>query len=70
MGIHGLQLAGLLPATNTDIIKSVSFLAIYPTWEGLLPQMLLVVAAILIIIWNSYKDYQIRQLLQVTNNKT
>ena len=52
MGINGLQLAGLLPATTNDSLPTIASLAIYPTWEGLIPQVLLVVLAIVITLWN------------------
>ncbi len=44
-GIHALQVAGALPSTPAPV-PAVPWLAIYPTWETLVPQLLLVVAAI------------------------
>jgi len=55
MGINGLQLAGLLPATTSDALPTITSLAIYPTWQGFLPQVLLVVIAISVIIFNKFK---------------
>lgn len=52
MGINGLQLAGLLPASTNDALPTISSLGIYPTWEGFLPQVLLVIAAIALILKN------------------
>ena len=55
MGINGLQLAGLLPATTSDALPTIASLAVYPTWEGFLPQVLLVVVAIVVTLWNKFK---------------
>lgn len=52
MGIHGLQLSGLLPATQAPI-PTIDFFAIYDTWESFIPQMVLLVLAIIIAIYNS-----------------
>lgn len=55
MGINGLQLAGLLPATNSEALPTISFLAVYPTWQGFIPQVLLVVIAIVVTLRNKIK---------------
>ena len=55
MGINGLQLAGLLPATTSDVLPTISALAVYPTWQGVIPQALLIVIAILVTIHNKLK---------------
>lgn len=55
MGINGLQLAGLLPATTSDTLPTISALAVYPTWQGVIPQALLVAIAIAVILHNKLK---------------
>ncbi|HEY5525699.1 MAG TPA: FTR1 family protein [Clostridium sp.] len=55
MGINGLQLAGILPATTSDSLPTIAALAVYPTWQGVLPQVSLVVIAIVVILWNKMK---------------
>ncbi|MFD3447386.1 FTR1 family protein [Microbacteriaceae bacterium 4G12] len=55
MGIHGLQLAGLVSATPMQL-PTVDFLAIYPTWESTIPQALLVIGATIVLIWNRKKE--------------
>jgi len=55
MGINGLQLAGLLPATSSDALPTISALAVYPTWQGVIPQALLVVIAIVVTLHNKLK---------------
>lgn len=52
MGINGLQLAGVLPATTNDSLPTISSLGVYPTWQGFLPQVLLVVLAVIAAFWN------------------
>ncbi len=60
MGIHSLQLAGVLPATHTDLLPTVDLFAIYPTWEGLVPQCVLLVFALLAMMWNRRREMKIR----------
>jgi len=51
MGIHGLQLSGLLPATQAPI-PTVDFFAIYSTWESFIPQIILLLIACTVAIFN------------------
>lgn len=60
MGIHGLQLAGLLPATQAPI-PNIEFFAIYSTWESFIPQVLLLVIAVIAIIINKKKDHKLQE---------
>jgi high-affinity iron transporter len=50
MGIHGLQLAGVLPATVVPYLPSIDFLALYPNWQSTLPQLLLLAGAGALVI--------------------
>lgn len=59
MGIHGLQLAGLLPATQAPI-PTVDFFALYSTWESFIPQMILLVVAVIAAIINKGKDNKVK----------
>ncbi|MEB3101275.1 FTR1 family iron permease [Ferviditalea candida] len=52
MGIRSMQLAGLLPATYNDSIPTVNFLAVYPTWESTVPQLILFFAAVTLLVKN------------------
>lgn len=52
MGVNGLQLAGLLQATSSDSLPSIAWLAMYPTWEGFIPQVILIVVAVAMVILN------------------
>jgi high-affinity iron transporter len=64
MGIHGLQLAGLLPATQAPI-PTIDFFAIYSTWESVIPQIILLIVAVVAMVWNKKKDKKAN--LQQTN---
>jgi high-affinity iron transporter len=50
-GVHALQVAGMLPATPAPVPSS-DVLGVYPTWETLLPQALLLVIAVG-VVWMS-----------------
>lgn len=64
MGIHGLQLAGVLQASHTDVLPSIEFLGFYSTWENIIPQAILLLAAVGTVVWNRLRD----QKLQVQMN--
>ncbi|HLN61479.1 MAG TPA: FTR1 family protein [Symbiobacteriaceae bacterium] len=51
MGIHGLQLAGLLPATVVPYLPHLDFLALYPNWQSTLPQLLLLLFAAAMVLY-------------------
>jgi high-affinity iron transporter len=55
MGVHGLQLSGLLPATQAPI-PTIDFFAVYATWESFIPQVILLGLAIVVAIINTQKD--------------
>ena len=54
-GIHALQVASALPSTPAPI-PAVPFLAIYPTWETLVPQLLLIAAAVAALRYLRVRD--------------
>lgn len=56
MGIHSLQLAGLIQTTNAPSVPSIEFFALYSSWESAIPQILLVLAALLIIFYKKMKN--------------
>ncbi|MCH5584389.1 FTR1 family iron permease [Shimazuella sp. AN120528] len=51
MGIHSLQLAGVLPSTTFSSLPSVEMFALYPSLESILPQVVLVLIALLVVLW-------------------
>lgn len=50
--IHSLQVAGKLPAHVQDGLPSVSWLGMYPTWETLIPQLLVLA----FIVWEFLRN--------------
>ncbi len=63
MGIHGLQMAGVLPVTIVPGMSSFEALAVYPTSEGIIPQALLIVIALGIVLWNKYRAVKLRKTI-------
>lgn len=60
MGINGLQNAGVISATSSDILPTISWLAVYPYWQSVVPQIVLVLAAIGMVVKNYINSSQIR----------
>ncbi|MEK4352990.1 FTR1 family protein [Paenibacillus sp. FSL R5-0475] len=50
--IHSLQVAGKLPAHVQDGLPSISWLGMYPTWETLVPQLLVIA----FIVWEMLRN--------------
>jgi high-affinity iron transporter len=63
MGIHGLQLAGVLDATHVPSWPTIDFLALYSTWENIIPQVLLLILAIAVVLFHRGRDNRIRKQL-------
>lgn len=59
-GIHALQVAGVLPVSPITFLKEIPFFGFYPTWETLIPQMLLLVGAIFVVIYLHNLDQRAR----------
>ncbi len=60
MGIHGLQLAGVLPTTLAPYLPSIDFLALYPNWQSTLPQLVLLVLA----VWMAVRQRRRAQVVE------
>ncbi len=50
-GIHALQVADVLPASPVQFVQSIPFFGIYPTWESIGPQLLLLAIAALVVVY-------------------
>ena len=50
-GIHALQVAGVLPSSLIGALPAVPFAGIYPTWETIIPQLLLLAAAGVVFLY-------------------
>ncbi len=48
MGIHSLQLAGVIPTTSITV-PSIELFAFYPSLQSLIPQLTLIIAAIIVV---------------------
>jgi high-affinity iron transporter len=68
MGIHGMQLAGVFPATHSDHLPSLDALALYPTWESVIPQAVLLVSAAAVVLWNKKRDVKLRKQININPN--
>ncbi|NQX64708.1 FTR1 family iron permease [Paenibacillus alba] len=62
MGVHGLQLAGYLPATTASWLPSWDVIALYPTLESAIPQFILLLSAVFAVLWDRRKSIQIRNM--------
>ncbi len=55
-GIHALQVAGVLPASPVAFLRAVPFIGLYPTWEVVAPQVLLLLIALGVILYLRTQD--------------
>ncbi|REE78575.1 high-affinity iron transporter [Paenibacillus taihuensis] len=46
LGIHSLQLAGIVPVSNSSTLPSIDFIAFYPSWQSSAPQLVITLFAI------------------------
>ncbi|NOV03907.1 iron permease [Paenibacillus sp. LMG 31457] len=71
MGVHGLQLAGYLPATTASWLPSWEFVALYPTLESAIPQFVLLICALVAVLIDARKTMQFRKTaLIIKENQT
>jgi high-affinity iron transporter len=50
-GIRALQIARAVPETTVSWLPSSDLLGLYPTWETTLPQLALLITAIVVVLW-------------------
>jgi high-affinity iron transporter len=65
MGVHGLQLAGVLNASQIQELPTIDFLAIYATWENIIPQAILLLLAIVTVLWSRKRDNTLKKQLKM-----
>lgn len=58
LGINSLQNAGVISATSSDYLPTISWLAVYPSWQSVVPQIVLVLAAIVMVVKNNIKQLE------------
>ncbi|MCJ8010271.1 FTR1 family iron permease [Paenibacillus sp. KQZ6P-2] len=56
LGINSLQLAGVIQTTHSSVLPSISFLAFFPSWQTAIPQILIMVAAIVVFVREKFKS--------------
>jgi len=60
MGINGLQLAGIMPANTSEALPTISWLAVYPSWQCFIAQLFLIMLALLMITRNYFNNRRIK----------
>ena len=60
MGINGLQLAGIMPASTSEALPTISWLAVYPSWQCFTAQLFLIMLALLMITRNYFNNRRIK----------
>lgn len=60
VGIHALQVAGILPASPIDFLPDIPFLGVYPTWETLIPQIVLLAVAAAVVVFLAARERNMR----------
>ncbi len=56
VGFHALQVGKIIPATSAGYLPENGFFGLYPTWETTIPQIILLLAAGLVIVYGHIKD--------------
>jgi len=59
-GIHALQVAGVLPSSGIPALPTVPFFGSYPTWETTLPQLALLLGALLAFLYLRARDRRLQ----------
>jgi high-affinity iron transporter len=62
-GIHALQVADIVPASPFGGLPAVPFLGFYPTWETTLPQLALLLGALVAFLYLRARDRRARATL-------
>lgn len=52
LGVHGLQLAGIVPVSNATILPTIDFLGFFPSWQSAVPQLAIALFAVTFLIVN------------------
>lgn len=60
LGINSLQNAGIIPAASSDYLPTISWLAVYPSWQSVVPQIILVLTAVVMVVKNTIKTRRIK----------
>ena len=55
-GIHALQVGGVLPASPVAFLRAIPFIGLYPTWEVVAPQVLLLLVGLGVVFYVRAQD--------------
>lgn len=55
-GIHALQVGGFLPVSPVAFLRAIPFIGLYPTWEVVGLQVLLLLAALAVVLYVRAQD--------------
>ncbi|MEN9212670.1 MAG: FTR1 family protein [Thermostichus sp. DG02_3_bins_51] len=61
-GLHALQMAGWLPSTPVSGIPKLRWIGFYPTWQTMLPQLLLLGVAVAVGLWQRLQAESARKV--------
>jgi high-affinity iron transporter len=50
LGVHSLQLAGIVPVSNVPILPTIDFIGFYPSWQSAVPQLAIALFAVAFLI--------------------
>jgi high-affinity iron transporter len=56
-GIHALQVGGVLSSSPADYLPDSEFFGIFPTWETMLPQLILLAVGIAVVVRGRIKNF-------------
>jgi high-affinity iron transporter len=65
LGIHSLQLGGIVPSTTSSELPSIDFIGFFPSWQSAIPQLMLVLFAVAVLVWKQVVSKR-RQSREVT----
>lgn len=55
LGVHGLQLAGIVPVSNATILPTIDFIGFFPSWQSAVPQLAIALFAVTFLIVNEIR---------------
>jgi high-affinity iron transporter len=69
-GIHALQVGGILPASPLSSLPTLPFIGFYPSWETIIPQLLLFVGALSIALYLWVQDRRTQNIVMAADEAT
>jgi high-affinity iron transporter len=69
-GIHALQVGGILPTSPVSSLPTLPFIGFYPSWETIIPQVLLLAGALLIALYLWVQDRRAQNMVAAADGAT